>query len=139
MEQNEIKYKDMINLPHPVSKKHPHMSMLDRAAQFAPFAALTGFEDEIQETGRLTTRKKEVNEELKQILDNKLQIIRENILSKPEIKCTYFMPDLLKEGGKYITVTGKVIKLDEYSKVLILEDKTQIPLSEIIEIDLDIN
>lgn len=131
---NSRKYDDIINLPHYVSKKHPQMSLEARSAQFAPFAALTGYEDEIQETGRLTNERKELNEELKQILDNKLKKIQEQISTKPEITCTYFIPDEKKDGGKYIEVKGKVIKIDRYNKLIVLEDKTEIPIEEIIEI-----
>ena len=130
------KYIDIINLPHHVSKKHPQMSLEERAAQFAPFAALTGYDDEIQETGRLTTVKKEINEELKLILDNKLQTIKKNIECKPKITCTYFVPDLNKEGGKYAKYTGNVVKIDEYNKTLIFENKLYIPISEVSEIDI---
>lgn len=131
------KYIDIINLPHHESKKHPRMSLEERSAQFAPFAALTGYEDEIEETGRLTTIKKEINEEAKLILDNKLQTIKKNILSKPKITCTYFIPDSNKEGGKYVEYTGNVVKIDEYNKIIIFEDKNKISISEIIKITLN--
>lgn len=131
------KYIDIINLPHHISKKHPHMSMQDRAAQFAPFAALTGYDDEIQETGRLTTSKKEINEELKLILDNKLQKIKSNIACKPKITCTYFVPDLNKEGGKYVKYTGNIVKIDEYNKIIVFKDKTKIPILDITEININ--
>ena len=128
------KYDDIINLPHHVSKKHPQMSLEARSAQFAPFSQLTGYEEEIEETGRLTNQRKELNEEVKQILDNKLKIIQERISTKPEITCTYFVPDERKDGGKYIQVTGKVIKIDGYNRLIVLEDKTEIPIDEVIEI-----
>ncbi len=127
---------DIINLPHHRSKKYPHMSLEERSAQFAPFAALTGYEDKIEETGRITTIKKEIDEEQKLILDKKFQIIKNNILLKPKITCIYFVPDLYKKGGKYITVSGNVIKIDEYNKIIVLENKIKIPISEIINIDL---
>ena len=130
------KYEDIINMPHHVSKKHPQMSLEARSAQFAPFAALVGYEDAVEETARLTTNKKEINEEQKTILNNKLQKIKKNILQKPEITFTYFVPDSRKQGGKYITCTGKVRKIDEYNQKIILEDRTQIPILDIIEITI---
>ena len=132
--KNIEKYKDIINLPHHVSKKHPQMSLYARSAQFAPFAALTGYEDEVKETARLTNSKIEIDEEEKIILDRKMQIIKEKIYEKPTVTITYFVPDLKKAGGKYITVIGKAVKLDEYRQNLILEDKTEIKISEIFDI-----
>lgn len=131
-------YDDIINMPHHVSKKHPQMSLEARSAQFAPFSALTGYEDEIKETGRLTNSRIEINEEQKTILDRKLKLILENIEKKPEIEITYFIPDLKKEGGKYVTITGKVKKIDNYKQVIVFENKTEIPILEIIEIKGDI-
>ena len=128
------KYIDIINLPYHKSKRHPHMSMIDRAAQFGAFAALSGYDEEIKETGRITCKRKDLNEEQKILLDNELKIIKNKLYIKPKIKCTYFIKDEYKEGGKYVTVIGNVIKIDENNKTLILENKTIIPLSEIIEI-----
>ena len=131
---NYGKYDDIINLPHHESKKHPRMSNEARTAQFAPFAALTGYDDVIKETARLTSERIEINEELKVILDAKLQIIHDKISSKPEITFTYFVPDIRKDGGSYVTVMGKVIRIDEFNQKVILENKTEIPISEIVEI-----
>lgn len=131
---NYGKYDDIINLPHHESKKHPRMSNEARAAQFAPFAALTGYDDAIKETARLTSKRIEINEELKVILDAKLQIIHDKISSKPEVTFTYFVPDTKKDGGSYVTVVGNVIKIDEFNQKVILENKTEIPISEIVEI-----
>lgn len=128
------KYDDIINLSHHVSNKHPQMTLEVRAAQFAPFAALTGYEDAIYETARLTNERIELDEESKSILDNKIQIIKEQISTRPTISFTYFIPDLKKDGGKYVTVTGIVRKIDEYRQIIILEDKTEIPINEIISI-----
>lgn len=128
------KYDDIINLPHHISNKHPQMTLEARAAQFAPFAALTGYDDAVKETARLTNERIELDEETKSILDNKIQIIKEHISTRPEISFTYFIPDLKKDGGKYVTVTGIVRKIDEYRQVIILEDKTEIPINEIINI-----
>lgn len=134
MLKNNGKYDDIINLPHHVSKKHPRMSLEARAAQFAPFAALTGYDEVIRETARLTNKRIEINEELKAILDEKLLLIKEQKYTKPNINVTYFVPDSKKDGGKYVRVTGKVLKIDEYKQKIILENKIEIPISEIIEI-----
>ena len=133
---NTEKYEDIINLPHHISKKHPQMTMESRAAQFAPFAALVGYEDAVEETARLTTKRIELNEEEKNILDMKLQMLKEqmNVQIYPEISIIYFVPDLKKEGGKYIKISGTIKKIDEYKQLLILDDKTQIHINEIISI-----
>lgn len=133
MDHNE-KYKDIINLPHHVSKKHPQMTIENRAAQFAPFAALVGHDEAVKETARLTTNKKDIDNDLKIILDKKLQIINENITNTPEATITYFVPDEKKEGGQYLTITEKVKKIDTYKQVIILENKEQININDIIEI-----
>ena len=134
MLKNSGKYEDIINLPHHVSKKHPRMSLEARSAQFAPFAALNGYDELIKETARETNQRIEINEELKAILDEKLRLIKEKINIKPNITVTYFVPDIKKDGGVYVTVTGNIIKIDEYKHKIILENKTEIPISEIIEI-----
>jgi len=129
-------YDDIINLPHHVSKKHPQMSLEARSAQFAPFAALTGYDDMIDETARITNSRKVLNEEQKAILDRKLKLIQEKIETKPEITITYFVPDLIKDGGEYVSTTGKVKRIDKYKQVIVLEDKMEIPIVEIIEITI---
>ena len=131
-------YEDIINLPHHTSKKYPRMSLEARSAQFAPFAALTGYDDVIKETARLTNERREIDESLKIILDEKLQIIEEKISSKPLITFTYFVPDFKKEGGSYKTVTGNVRKIDEYRNLVALEDRMEIPIPEIIELNGEI-
>lgn len=123
---NNEKYDDIINMPHHVSKKHPQMSIEMRLAQFAPFAALTGYEEAVKETGRLTSKRIDIDEELKVILNEKLKIIQKKIYSNfeyPEIECTYFMPDLIKEGGKYITVIGNAKKINKYKNIIVLQHK----------------
>ena len=131
----EDNYEDIINLPHHTSKKYPRMSLEARSAQFAPFAALTGYDEVLIETARLTNERIETDETIKVIIDSKLQIIKEHIMEKPLITFMYFVPDLKKDGGKYVTVTGNVKKIDEYRNVLILENNTEIPISEIIDIN----
>ena len=131
-------YEDIINLPHHVSNKHEHMSIEERSAQFAPFAALTGYGDAVKEISRTTEEKREIDEELKEILDSKLQVIRNKISSKPEVTFTYFVRDLKKFGGKYITVTGRVNKIDEYRNLVILDKEIEIPILDLVEIRGDI-
>lgn len=134
MIKNNEKYEDIINLPHHVSKKHPRMSLEARSAQFAPFAALNGYDELIKETARETNQRIEINEELKSILDEKLLLLKEQIHNKPNITITYFVPDSKKDGGKYVEVTGNIIKIDEYKQKIILENKIEISISEIIDI-----
>lgn len=131
-------YDDIINLPHHVSKKHPQMSLYARSAQFAPFAALTGYEDAVKETARETYNRIEIEDELKSILDSKLQIILEQLKNKPEISVTYFIVDSKKDGGEYKTVTGIVKKVDLYNQFVYLADNTEIPINEIIDISGEI-
>ena len=132
--QDEHKYDDIINLPHHVSKKHPQMSPENRAAQFSPFAALTGHEAAIQETARLTESFVELNEDKKVQLDEQLQLIRENLEQKPECEITYFKPDEKKDGGTYVTIRGRIKKIDEYARLIILTDGTVLPIKHIYAI-----
>lgn len=106
-------YDDIINLPHHVSKNHPPMSLYARSAQFAPFAALTGYEEAVKETARETGDRIEIDEELKKILDEKIQILIENKKQRNELTFTYFIPDSTKEGGKYISIVG-IVKKNRY-------------------------
>ena len=129
------KYDDIINLPHHVSKTRPRMSLEQRSAQFAPFSALTGYEDEIAETGRLVDGRIDLDEEMKQILDRKLKEITDNIKEQPRATITYFEPDNKKDGGEYITATGKIKKLDKYKNVIILADGTEIPINDVVDIE----
>lgn len=131
-------YDDIINLPHHISKKHPQMSLYARSAQFAPFAALTGYEEAVKETARETNERIDIEDELKSILDGKLQIILEQIKNHPEISITYFIADSKKNGGEYVTVTGLVKKVDLYNQYIYLIDNTEIPINEIIDISGDI-
>jgi len=131
------KYDDIINLSRPVSKR-PKMTLEQRSAQFAPFAALTGYEGQVKETARLTSKKIEIDDELKSILDNKLQIIEDNLDKVPLISIKYFIPDLKKEGGFYQRITGKVTKIDKYKKLIIVDKKIEKSILDIIEITGDI-
>lgn len=128
-------YDDIINLPHHVSATRPQMSMIDRAAQFSPFAALTGYDAAIKETGRLTDEKIEMDEDTKAALDIKQAYLMEIIDEQPEITVTYFLPDTKKSGGAYVTVTGNLKRFDEYERLLILTDGKKIPMDDIADID----
>ena len=136
--ENNHKYDDIIGLPHHVSATRPRMSMIDRAAQFSPFQALTGYGAAIQETGRLTGRKIELSEDERIVLDMKQQILLDNIRECPDVSITYFIPDERKAGGSYVTVTGNVKKIDDYQRLLILTDRAQIPLDEIVDIESEL-
>lgn len=131
-------YEDIINLPHHVSKTRPQMSMLDRAAQFSPFAALTGYDAAIKETGRLTDEKIELDEDTKATLDMKQAYLIEMIDEQPEITIIYFLPDARKVGGAYVTVTGNLKRFDEYERLLILTNGKKIPMDDIADIESDL-
>lgn len=128
-------YDDIINLPHRVSASHPNMSALDRAAQFSPFAALTGYEDAVKETARLTNERVELDEGSKAVLNDRLCMIQNTLEDQPQVSITYFKPDNKKAGGAYITITGGVKKIDEYERSIAMQDATKIPIDEIISID----
>lgn len=136
--ENQSKYADILDLPHPVSKKHPQMPISDRAAQFAPFAALTGHGEAVKETARLTERKVDLDENLKADLDRKLQKLRQNLNGNIRFSFTYFLPDERKEGGEYVTHSGTVKKIDEYENVLVMKDGTRIRIDDILDIDEEI-
>ena len=138
MENISHKYDDIINLPHHVSKKHPQMSLHDRAAQFSPFAALTGHKAAINETARLTDEKQILSEDVIAKLNEQLNLIKENICTNPIVTITYFVPDDRKSGGAYISNTGVVKKINEYNHTVILTDKTVIPIEQISEMQSDI-
>ena len=130
----EHNYDDIINLEHHISKKHPQMSLYARSAQFAPFAALTGYEDAVRGTSRETSKQIDIDDEIKAILDGKIQMLSELIKKKPEVSITYFIHDLKKDGGAYITVDGIIKKIDAYNQNIVLIDKTEIPINDIIDI-----
>ena len=126
-------YDDIINLPHPNSAKHPRMSMIDRAAQFSPFAALTGHGAAIEETARRTDRRIELTEEEKTVLDEKLRLLLE---TGGEGMITYFLPDERKDGGAYVAKLGTIKKIDPLEGRVILTDRTAIPIKDILEIEI---
>lgn len=130
-------YDDILHLPHPTSKRHPRMPIADRAAQFSPFAALTGHKAAIEETARVTDRRIELDEDAKEQLDQTLQLLLERIDEQPEITVTWFSPDKKKAGGQYHTATGKLKRIDTQESRLILTDGTQIPLEDLLEIRIE--
>lgn len=132
------KYKDIINLPHKQSSKRPHMSLLDRAAQFAPFAALVGYDDAIKETGRLTDDRIELSEENLATLNSRYQILVDHLDEEPEVTITYFVPDIYKTGGSYITKTGVVKKLDAYERLITMTDGAKIQMDDVLTLEGDI-
>lgn len=132
------KYDDIIDLPHPTSGKHRRMSLYDRAAQFSPFAALTGYDAAIKETERLTDERVELDEYTKAALDERINLLQENLDQLPEITITYFQPDKRKAGGAYCSITGCVKKIDLYEQYIVMQDKQKISLEEIVDLQGEI-
>lgn len=132
------KYEDIIHLPHHVSSKRPQMPMIDRAAQFSPFAALTGYDDAISETGRLTDKKIDLSEEEKEVLDRKQQLLLEKLDKRPALTVTYFVPDAKKSGGAYVTKSGNLKKIDAIERWMQLTDGTKIPLDDVADIESEL-
>lgn len=130
------RYDDIINLPHHVSATHTPMPVTDRAAQFSPFAALTGYEDAIDETARLTQEWIELDENEKERFNEKFQQIREQLPTHPQVIFTYFEPDQKKQGGAYLTVEGRVKKIDEYRGAFILEDGREVLIESIVGVEI---
>ena len=128
------KYDDIIDLPHHVSTTYHRMSMLERAAQFQPFRALTGYEDAVRETARLTEDRIELTEDEKTLLDGKLQQLADDIASHPLATITWFQPDKKKTGGEYITTTGQLKKIDDFAGILILLGGERIVIEDILDI-----
>ena len=124
------RYDDIIGLPHHRSATRPHMPLTDRAAQFSPFAALTGYEAVITETARLTDHRIELDEDEKAVITQKLQTVLEHIRECPELTVTWFRPDGKKDGGAYVTVTGRVKRIDEYDRAILMMDGTRIPICD---------
>lgn len=131
-------YDDIVNLPHHVSETRPRMPMKDRAAQFSPFAALTGYDSAIKETGRLTDAKIELGEEALSILNMKFQVLLDNLDDSPEVIFTYFKPDERKAGGAYIDVSGTVKKVDDFERLFVMQDGTKIPIDDVLSIEGEI-
>ncbi len=132
------KYDDIINMKRPVSVKHPPMPMSDRAAQFSPFAALTGYDAAISETARLTETALELDESTKAVFNEKLKIIKAHLSEVPEVTITYFQPDERKSGGSYVAATGTIKKIDEYKQEIVMMDGSKIPVENISEIESEL-
>ncbi len=130
-EEHSGLYDDIIDLPHPVSQKHPPMPMKNRAAQFSPFAALNGHGAAIREALRETESRRELGEYDREVLDRKLACLQEHLAERPEVTVTYFLPDSKKDGGRYADVSGKIKKIDFYHGILVMEDGTKIRLEDI--------
>lgn len=131
------KYDDILYLPHPTSVRHPRMPIAERAAIFSPFAALSGHAGAIAEAARLTDQKMELDEDTKAELDRRQAVLLEHISEQPEITVTWFQPDERKDGGAYLTATGRLKKLDTIQRVLVLTDGTKIPLDDAAGIGSD--
>lgn len=136
-DDEQHRYDDIIQLPHHVSSKRARMSMVDRGAQFSPFAALVGYDAAIQETARLTDQAIELDEGGKALLDERLRMVMELPQENPEITVTYFRPDLYKMGGAYVRFTGNVKKIDSYTRAILFTDGTAISMDTVIAIDSD--
>ena len=124
-------YDDIINLPHHRSVKRPHMSIYQRAAQFAPFAALTGYDAAIDETSRLTDQKLELSDEQADNLNAQIQRIIENVADKPQVEITYFVPDNHKSGGEYVTVTECVRRVDDHNREIVFTDGMTVGIDDV--------
>ena len=129
-------YDDIINLPHHQSSKRQHMSNHQRAAQFAPFAALTGYDAAIDETARLTDQKLELSDEQADHLNAQIQRIIENITEKPQVEITYFVPDNHKSGGEYVTVTGYVRRVDDHNREIVFVDGMTVGIDDVFVISI---
>lgn len=127
-------YKDIINNPHHTSKTRKRMSHSNRAAQFAPFAALTGYDASIYEAARITENRIELNDKEIDVLNMKLNFLKEHIKEQPEIKVTYFLPDTKKDGGAYVEYSGTIRNIDETQKIIITSDRTKIAIEMILDL-----
>ena len=128
-------YDDIINLPHPTSKRHPRMPVHDRAAIFSPFAALSGHGAAIAETARLTERRIELDEDTRAELDRRQAILLGHMDEQPEVTITWFQPDEKKDGGAYLTATGRLKKFLELERLLVLADGAEIPLEDVVALE----
>ena len=129
------RYKDIIHLPHKQSSTRPHMAVADRAAQFAPFAALVGYDDAVRETARLTDSRRELSDYTLELLNAKLNYIQEHLDEQPEVSITYFQPDSKKSGGSYRTCASIVKRIDDYKHTVLMQDGREIFINDIVEIE----
>ena len=131
-------YEDIVDLPHHVSRKHPQPTMADRAARFAPFAAITGYEEMLLEEARVTEERIDLDEGALALLNEKLNMIQEFLDEEPEVTITYFEPDKKKAGGAYVSITGVVKRIDEYEHFVIMTDSKKIRIEDIYAIGSDL-
>ena len=131
-------YNDIINNPHHTSKTRKRMSQSNRAAQFAPFAALTGYDASISEAARLTDTKIELDDKTKEILNMKLSFLKDHIKDRPYVTITYFVPDTKKDGGSYVDYSGNIRVIDEIKHSIIFTDRTTISIDVIYDIQSEI-
>ena len=133
---DDFPYADILELPHHVSSNHPRMSHDERAAQFSPFAALTGYAGAIAEASRVTAPKRELGEDELHKLNRTLQAVAARVHQRPRVKVTYYQADKQKDGGCYLTLTGLVKKLDEYAQYVLLDSGEKIAFSDIFSLEL---
>ncbi|SHE43465.1 hypothetical protein [Schwartzia succinivorans] len=138
MNEDIQRYDDIIHLPHPEPSTHPRMTMENRAAQFSPFAALTGYDEATREEARLTDEKKELSDDMIEMLDARLAVLEQHLKEHPSITVTYFHQDEKKSGGRYITVSGNLKNLDGVKRILHMTDNTKIPIENIRLIECDL-
>lgn len=131
-------YADIINLPHHELTTRQRMPLINRAASFSPFAALTGYDEAVKETARQTSKRIELDEGTKEILNDKLRIAVEKADEQPEITITFFLSDKKKDGGAYLTIKAVIKRIDEYERLVVFTDKTTLPIDDIYEIDGEI-
>lgn len=134
----EEQYADIINLPHHEITTRQRMPLINRAASFSPFAALTGYDETVKETARLTDARIDLDEGSKEILNDKLRFAVDQADEQPEVSITYFLPDKKKSGGAYITTRAVIKRIDEYERLVVLTDKSTIPIDDIYEIEGEI-
>ncbi len=133
---NQFPYEDIVNLPAHISQKYPQASLADRAARFSPFAAITGYEDMVTEVARTTDEKIQLDDNVLELLNNKLELINASIQDKPLVSIKYFVPDHKKNGGSYETIKGRVKRINSYFMQIELISGEQVPIADIVEIDL---
>ena len=131
----QFPYEDIVNLPPHISKKYPQPTMLERAARFAPFAAITGYEEMVLEEARETEDRIELDEGTMAVLNERLNMIQESLEEESQIRITYFEPDKKKSGGAYVTITGTVKRIDEYERHVLMADGKKIPIDQIYGLD----
>ena len=134
--KDEHRYDDIINLPHHQSAHRPHMSLHDRAAQFAPFSALNGLDEQMNETSRLTDLRRELTDDEKNLLDMNIRIIENNIEYRPYVSVVYFIPDEKKSGGAYHKISGNVRRIEHAEGIMLFENNQTVNLCDVVLIKI---